>query len=106
MKFKTLLFEGRHFFVYVPFFLSLFVWFLRLIFLFDYVDCGVIIPAYVGAGWLFALVTGFFLLVISMLLSLFKVKIPKIFAVVGLLLVFINVYNAISILIYYMLTPI
>jgi hypothetical protein len=38
-------------------------------------------------------------------ISLFKVKTPKVFAVAGLLLIFINVYDAASIIIYVHTTP-
>jgi hypothetical protein len=100
MQLKNFLFENGSFVVFVAFSLSLFVWVLSLIFLFDYVDYGVYKPAYVGAGWLFALAAGFFLLVTSVVFSFFKVKTPKVFAVAGLLLILINVYDAASIIIY------
>jgi len=81
MQLKNFLFENGSFILFIAFSLSLFVWLLALIFLFDYVDYGVYKPAYVGFGWLFALVAGFILLVTSGILSLFKVKTPKVFAV-------------------------
>ena len=105
MQLKNFIFENGSFVLFIAFSLSLFVWFLALIFLFDYVDYGVYKPAYVCFGWLFALVAGFILLVISGVLSLFKVKTPKVFAVVGLLLILINVYDAASIIIYVHTTP-
>lgn len=105
MRPKNFLFENRGFVLFAAFSLSLFVWFLALIFLFEYVDYGVYKPAYVGFGWLFALVAGFILLITSGILSFFKVKTPKVFAVAGLLLILINVYDVASIIIYVHTTP-
>ena len=59
MQLKNFLFENGSFILFAAFSLSLIVWFLALIFLFDYVDYGVYKPAYVGFGWLFALVANF-----------------------------------------------
>ena len=56
---KNFILENGSFVLFIAFSLSLLVWLLALIFLFDYVDYGVYKPAYVGFGWLFALVANF-----------------------------------------------